>query len=159
MGFIVRSSGINLKAHVKARVDNVNAYADKLHLAGARWKNFPAYVNIQCYAAFIRLWMEYGVQLIPPGHSCLYLLQQCQKRILCKFLGTHVNARNDVVEPAFHVAKLCRISTAWTSEKSNDFALLFVIRGISGDTIATPLGILLKRLYVHVAMYMSCSWH
>jgi len=32
-----------------------------------------------------------------------------------------------------------RIRTAWTSETSNDFALLFVIRGISGDTLATPI--------------------
>ena len=66
LGFILHSSNINLKANVKARTDNANAYADKLHLAGVRWKNFPAYLNIQCYAAFIRPGLEYGLQLIPP---------------------------------------------------------------------------------------------
>ena len=32
-----------------------------------------------------------------------------------------------------------RIRTAWTSETSKDYAPLFVIRGISGDTLATPI--------------------
>ena len=135
-----------MKAHVKARVENANANADKLHLAGARWNNFPAYVNIQCYAAFIRPGLEYGLQLIPPGHSCLSLLHQCQKKILCTFLGIKCEKR--CCRSNFELShrqtmlthrRTSRVLTAWTSETSNDLALLFVNRGISGDTLVTPV--------------------
>ena len=152
LGFVVRSSGLNFKSHVEARVKKANAYADRLHLAGARWKNFPAYVNVQLYAAFIRPGLEYGLTLIPPGHSSLRRIHRCQKRILCRFLGVDVIARNDIVEAISNCPSIpcrqtmlahrrtCRLMTAWHREDHHEFALIYTLRGIDGPVFPNPTG-------------------
>ena len=43
--------------------------AERLKQAGARFKNFPVYVNIQLYAAFVRPGLEYDIILIYRNRS------------------------------------------------------------------------------------------
>ena len=102
------------------------------------------------YAAFIRPGLEYGLPLIPIGHSTLQLLSQCQKRILCRFLGVHVNARNDIIAaisncpsiPYRHDMLLhrrtCRLISTWNSDHSSDYSLVFISRGITGTDFIPP---------------------
>jgi hypothetical protein len=67
LGIVVKCSGIDCMAHVKARIAKAEISANFLQLAGAKFRNFPAYINIQLYAAFIRPGLEYGLPLLG-GH-------------------------------------------------------------------------------------------
>lgn len=152
LGFIITSRGLDFKKHIQVRVKKADAYGERLHLAGARWRNFPAYINVQLYAAFIRPGLEYGLQLIPPNHSTLTLLQQCQKRILCRFLGVNVNARNDIIDATTNCPsivarqsilqhrRVCKLLSLWPLDDSNEFAFIFASRGIDGDSFIAPVG-------------------
>ncbi len=90
--------GINVKAQVKARIEKADKAVERLHLAGARFRNFPCRINLQFYAAFIRPGLEYGLPLLVHEPAAILRLQQCQKRAICRFLAVHVNGRNDVIE-------------------------------------------------------------
>lgn len=177
LGFIVSPRGMDFKAHVQARIKKADAYGARLHMAGARWRNFPAYINLQLYAAFIRPGLEYGISLIPSGHKSLTLLQQCQKRIICRFLGIHINARNDIVEAITNCPNLFarhymlihrrigKILCNWQLESSNDFAFIFTSRGIDGNPFVPPLDLDLRlsptavRTAVYIEPIMSSLQH
>lgn len=53
--------------------------------------------GIQLYVAFILPGLEYGLTLAWDGPLVISLLQNCQKRLLCGFLGINFIARNDLV--------------------------------------------------------------
>ena len=72
--------------------------AKNLNLAGARFRNLPVRVNLHLYTVFIRPGLEYGLPLLLGDRKALHLLEMCQKRIVCGFLGVNINSRNDVVQ-------------------------------------------------------------
>ena len=61
LGIEIGHNGINCLAHVQHRISKADKAACNLQLAGARYKNFPARINIHLYAAFIRPGLEYGL--------------------------------------------------------------------------------------------------
>ena len=98
LGIELCTLGIDPGSYTSARIQKTEKAAERLRAAGARFSNFPSFVNIQLYAAFIRPGLEYGVQLTSHHKASMYRLQQCQKSIVCSFLGVHFNERNDVIE-------------------------------------------------------------
>ena len=139
--------GINSKAHVKARIEKADKAVERLHFAGARFRNFPCRINIQFYAAFIRPGLEYGLPLLVNETAAVLRLQQCQKRAVCRFLGVHVNARNDIIEgisncPSIQVRQLllrnrraAKLARIWNTPNHGEYALSFVHRGLFGPTL------------------------
>jgi hypothetical protein len=147
LGIEIDYRGINAKAQASARVEKAQQASDRLYFAGARFRNFPCHVNLQMYAAFIRPGLEYGLALLKHDKSAVWRLQQCQKKIICRFLGVNINARNDIVEgisncPAIQVRQLflrnrraTKLSQLWLHPDCYDFALPFVRRGLFGPDL------------------------
>jgi hypothetical protein len=139
--------GINAKAHATSRIEKAEKALNRLTLLGARFKNFHCRINLQFYATFIRPGLEYGLPLLVDESTALKHLQQCQKRIICKFLGINIIARNDIVEgisncPAIPARQLMlrnrrafKLSILWNSPHAEDHALVFVRRGLFGPTL------------------------
>ena len=148
LGIEMDHRGINVKAQVQARIEKADKAVERLHLAGARFRNFPCRINLQFYAAFIRPGLEYGLPLLVHEPAAILRLQQCQKRAICRFLGVHDNARNDVVEaisncPSIQVRQLllrnrraAKLALIWNLPTNHDeHALPFVRRGLLGPIL------------------------
>ena len=148
--------GINLKGHFKSRISKAEKTANLLRQVGARFRNFPARINVQLYAAFIRPGLEYGLPLAWDEPSAISLLEKCQKRLLCGFLGVNVIARNDIIhsvtgclpiqircELLIH-RRLGKLESLWSSEEAYDQALCFVTKNLSGPELPIPSSIDLR---------------
>jgi hypothetical protein len=143
LGVDMNCRGINEKLHAKRRIEKAKKMANSLRRAGARFRNFPVYMNLQLYRAFIRPGLEYGLSLLV-GDTATDALNQCQKRIICDFLGVHVNARNDIIEgisncPSVRVRhhllgrkRAIKKRALWANSNRRDYALLYVIEGLFG---------------------------
>lgn len=144
LGVDINCLGICESAHVKRRIEKAEKMAGSLNRVGARFRNFPAYINLQAYRVFIRPGLEYGLSLLVAA-AAVEALHQCQKRIICDFLGVHNNARNDVVEgisscPSILVRqhllsrkRAVKQRTLWNSINRNEYALFHVIEGLFGQ--------------------------
>lgn len=147
LGIDLCVSGIDLGSHTSARIQKAEKATERLRVAEARFNNFPSFVNIQLYAAFIRPGLEYGIQLTSHHKASLYRLQQCQKSIVCSFLGVHINAWNDVIEaisycPQMFIRSLMlrtrraqKLSALWASESRLEYALLYVLDCLQGPEL------------------------
>ena len=145
LGIEVDHRGLNSRLHATSRATKALKAAERLRQVGARFRNFPAVVNIQLYAAFIRPGLEYGIVLLSRHRGAMYTLQTCQKKILCSLLGVHLNARHDVIEGVTNCSNLsvrCQILRTrraeklqglWNQDNCTDHALIFVLQGIAGD--------------------------
>lgn len=148
LGIEIDHRGVNPKLHAASRSSKATKAAARLRQAGARFKNFPAVVNLQLFAAFIRPGLEYGIVLLHGHLGAMWTLQSCQKKILCSLLGVHQNARHDVIEGITKCPRLsirCQILRTrraeklqglWTQDDGSDHALVFVLRGLRGPELA-----------------------
>ena len=145
--------GVSLKSHFKKRIAKAEKAANLLRQAGARFRNFPARINVQLYAAFIRPGLEYGLPLAWDEPSAISFLEKCQKRLLCGFLGVNVIARNDVVHSVTGCLplvvrceilthrRLHKLASFWSSADADDRALCFVSKSLRGPDLPVPSSI------------------
>jgi hypothetical protein len=147
LGIEFNQFGISMRKHVESRISKAERMAKNLNLAGARFRNFPVRVNLHLYTVFIRPGLEYGLPLLLGDRKALHLLEMCQKRIVCGFLGVNINSRNDVVQaisncPPIAIRQLLlrhtravRLSRTWNSPEWPSCALPFVLRCSFGDDL------------------------
>jgi hypothetical protein len=79
--------------------------------------------------------LEYDLSLIV-GDTATDALNQCQKRIICDFLGVHVNARNDIIEGISNcpfVRVRHHLLGRKRAIKKRALSLLYVIEGLFGS--------------------------
>ena len=149
--------GVSLKSHFKKRIAKAEKAANLLRQAGARFRNFPARINVQLYAAFIRPGLEYGLPLAWDEPSAISFLEKCQKRLLCGFIGVNVIARNDVVHSVTGCLplqvrceilthrRLTKLASLWSAADAGDRALCFVSKSLQGPDLPVPSNIDLGR--------------
>ena len=169
LGVEISHTGINCLTHVRKRIEKAEKAAYSLQLAGARYKNFPAKLNIQFYAVFIRPGLEYGLPLLLGHKGSITALNRCQKRIVCRFLGVDIIARNDIIQaisncPPFGVRQILlqyrrakRFLCTWDSVHYLDHALLYVLRCISGDVFVISPGLNLSLTYFELKTLLFTS--
>ena len=147
LGIDVNCQGICEKSHAKRRGEKAEKSASALEKVGARFSNFPSHINLQFYRIFIRPGLEYGLPLLKSTEA-IDILQKCQKRILCGFLGVHSNARNDIIEgisncPSMLVRnhllgrkRAIKQRSIWSGPDRTDYALMYVLEGMHGPAHA-----------------------
>lgn len=162
LGVEFGSSGMRKAKHAQNRIDKALKAATMLKAAGARYHNFPVRVNLHLYAVFIRPGLEYGLTLITDHEKALRMINSCQKRIICNFLGVNPNSRNDIISassncPSMYVRRqllrhnrAIRLEKAWDSPTWYDNALLYILRCVYGPTLRLPADVDTTQKYSDV---------
>jgi hypothetical protein len=138
LGADMNCRGINEKLHAKRRIEKAKKMANSLRRAGARFRNFQVYGLHESSIVSCFHQTRLGIRTATDA------LNQCQKRIICDFLGVHVNARNDIIEgisncPSMRVRhhllgrkRAIKKHALWANTNRRDYALLYVIEGLFG---------------------------